>query len=179
MEGAEPSMTTAVAQGPEAKGNGHSVANAFYDNEPAPNSQPGVAAYEEIDDRQIQPEQPNSDLLNSLLVCEFKLSFGQLLADFHNAKKESDKINICVCWSCAKSDATTFDLGSIEPTYGQWKNERRIPGQTHLWRGNNGHNTIYVIALENLLYELYVALNPGHVPKFAELMERDRSDSAT
>ena len=129
--------------------------------------------------RQIQPEQPNSDLLNSLLVCEFKLSFGQLLADFHNAKKESDKINICVCWSCAKSDATTFDLGSIEPTYGQWKNERRIPGQTHLWRGNNGHNTIYVIALENLLYELYVALNPGHVPKFAELMERDRSDSAT
>ena len=131
------------------------------------------------DYREIQPELPDPDSLNSLLVCEFKLSFDQLLSDFNNAKKESDKINVCVCWSCNKSDSEKHDQGSIEPTYGQWKNERRIPGQTHLWRGNNGHNTIYVIALETLLYELYLTQNPGNVPKFSELIERDRSDSAT
>lgn len=131
------------------------------------------------DNRQIQPETLNPAVLDSLLVCEFKLSFGQLLADFHNAKKESDKINICICWSCAKTDADKFDLGSIQPTYGQWKNEREIPGQTHLWRGNNGHNIIYVIALENLLYELYATQNRGPVPKLSELMERDRSGSTT
>ena len=131
------------------------------------------------ENRQIQPDPPNSSVLDSLLVCEFKLGFSQLLADFDNAKKESDKINICVCWSCAKSDAEKFELGSIEPTYGQWKNEREIPGQTHLWRGNNGHNIIYVIALENLLYELYATRNLGPVPKLSELMERDRSGSAT
>ncbi|MGB8098292.1 MAG: ATP-binding protein, partial [Terracidiphilus sp.] len=84
-------------------------------------------------------------------VLEFKHSFDELLDDFDDKTKNPQEIDLVVCWTVPTLNVRR---GRLEPTYGEWRDNRTLYGGTYLWLDENETSRIPVIALKNAVAEL-------------------------
>jgi hypothetical protein len=84
-------------------------------------------------------------------VLEFKYSFDELLQDFDDKAKNPSEIDFIVCWTLPDVNVRR---GRIEPSYGPWKDSRKIYAGTYTWYDENETSQIPILALKNVVAEL-------------------------
>jgi Histidine kinase-, DNA gyrase B-, and HSP90-like ATPase len=84
-------------------------------------------------------------------VLEFKHSFEELLDDFDDKVKNPQEIDLLVCWTVPNLNVRR---GRLEPTYGEWRDNRALYSATYVWLDENETSSFPVIALKNVVAEL-------------------------
>jgi hypothetical protein len=83
-------------------------------------------------------------------VLEFKFSFDDLLDDFDEKTKNPTEIDFVVCWTLPDLNVRR---GRMEPTYGEWRDNRSIYAGSYVWVDENETSSIPVLVLKNYISE--------------------------
>jgi hypothetical protein len=105
-------------------------------------------------------------------VLEFKNNFDALIQDFEEKSKLPSEIDFVVCWDVPNLNV---GRGRIEPTYGDWRDNRSIYGGSYRWYDDNESSTFPIISLRNFVSELLskMELSLGE-PGLGTITFRDR-----